>query len=233
MPALYTVLSCFKLFLLPLSEPLLFLKIQAMLSQITGCHIFRYASQLVCAYILHMLGSNDLCKCSLPIQLLAHFQHRSLNVIWLLILLSRVTHLVSSSQINTQLSLISVWQTCRIQTNQKQTPAVIQTFKLYFYKYYIYVCIYSLCFVFSSNYFPPMKTMAAVKNRRNILSKLLLQLSNAFGFISAFNHPQKLFFASYVSAFFNHGGINCQILFPFFFYLFGVFFILNYIHFMY
>lgn len=54
-----------------------------MLSQITGCHIFRYASQLVCAYILHMLGSNDLCKCSVPIQLLARFHHCSLNVIWL------------------------------------------------------------------------------------------------------------------------------------------------------
>lgn len=83
MPALHTFLSCFKLFLLPSSEPHLFLKTQAMLSQITGCRIFRYASQLVCAYVLQTLGSNDLCKCGLPKQLLAHFQHCSLNVIWL------------------------------------------------------------------------------------------------------------------------------------------------------
>lgn len=81
--ALYTFLSCFKLFLLPSSELALLLQIRAMLSQITGCQTFRYASQLVCAYILHTLGSNDLCKCGLPIQLFAYFQHWSLNAIWL------------------------------------------------------------------------------------------------------------------------------------------------------
>lgn len=97
--------------------------------KITGCQIFRYASQLVCAYIWHVLGSNDLCKCGLPVQLFEHFQHHFLNGIWLFNPVLK-GYPFGEFQSNTHLSLISVWQTGRIQANQNQTPGAIQTFKL-------------------------------------------------------------------------------------------------------
>lgn len=116
-------------------------KKQATLSQITGCQTFKYASQLVCAYILHMLGSNDLCKCALPIQLLEYFQHYSLNVIWLVNPAPK-SQPFGELQSNTLLNLISLWQTRRMQTNQNQTPEVIQTLKILLEITTIYIYVY-------------------------------------------------------------------------------------------
>lgn len=50
----------------------------------------------------------------------------------------------------------------------------------------------NLCLGVAQTYFPSVKTLAAIRIRRNILRKLLVQLSNVSGFISAFNHPQRL-----------------------------------------
>lgn len=79
-----------------------------------------------------------------------------------------------------------MWQT---QNTNKPNPSSNQLPNSHCYSYYTYK---NLCLGVTQTYFPSVEALAAIRIRRNILSKLLVQLSNVPGFISAFNHPQSL-----------------------------------------